>query len=560
MLHTIIAGLGWIGAALVFSAVAGGLLRAEWQDLWYWCSVAGLVCVSLYLLAQWRELLRLFERRHARYGSMAAASTLAALGILVSVNYIAAKQNRRWDLTAARQFTLSDQTVRILEALDDPMAIAVFGRDDDFDRFRSRLVEYEDVSPQISVRYIDIDKEPIETRQYDIQSYGTVVFEYGGRVERVIADKEQELTNALIKAVEGEAQTAYFVEGHGEKDIRSAERDGYNAVASALEADNFAVETIVLAQEADVPENAGVVIVAGPMTDFLPGEVDAVERYLDAGGKALFLVDPPATVDAAQLPNLSALLADWAIELGNDVVVDVSGMGQLLGTDASVPIAASYPDHPITERFSFITAFPLARSIAATPGGVGDRMAEPFVETSARSWAESDIDRLIDGGEVELQEDQGDRPGPIVIGLAVAAPVSVSTDPAAQTDAPAEADGPSDSEAPADSGAAESANPPDGSSGDADAPAREARVAVIGDSDFAANFGLGIQGNRDLFLNTVNWLAQQENLVAIRPREPEDRRITLTLDQQQRILWLSILFLPGVVFGAGVYSWWQRRD
>jgi ABC-type uncharacterized transport system involved in gliding motility auxiliary subunit len=187
-------------------------------------------------------------------------------------------------------------------------------------------------------------------------------------------------------------------------------------------------------------------------------------------------------------------------------------------------------------------------------------MAEPFVETSARSWAESDIDRLIDSGEVELQEDQGDRPGPIVIGLAVAAPVSVSADPAAQTDAPAEADGPSDPEAPADSGAAESADPPDGSSGDADAPAPEARVAVIGDSDFAANFGLGIQGNRDLFLNTVNWLAQQENLVAIRPREPEDRRITLTLDQQQRIFWLSILFLPGVILGAGVYSWWQRRD
>ena len=135
------------------------------------------------------------------------------------------------------------------------MAIAVFGRDDDFDRFRNRLVEYEDVSPQVSVRYIDIDKEPIETQQYDIQSYGTVVFEYDGRVERVIADTEQELTNALIKAVEGEAQTAYFVEGHGEKDIRSAERDGYNAVASALEADNFTVETIVLAQEADVPED-----------------------------------------------------------------------------------------------------------------------------------------------------------------------------------------------------------------------------------------------------------------------------------------------------------------
>ena len=377
---------------------------------------------------------------------MAAASTLAVLGILISVNYIAARQNRRWDLTAARQFTLSEQTVRILDGLDGPMAVTVFGRDDDFDRFRARLVEYEDVSSQISVRYIDIDKEPIEAGQYDIQSYGTVVFEYGGRLERVIADTEQELTNALIKAVEGEARKAYFVEGHGEKSVRSAERDGYNAVARALEGDNFTVETIVLAQAPDVPDDASVVIVAGPTMDLLPGEIDAITRYLGTGGKALFLVDPPASTDAPALPNLSGLLADWAIELGHDVVVDVSGMGQLLGTDASVPVAASYPEHPITERFSFITAFPLARSLAATPGGVADRMAEPFVETSARSWAESDIDRLTGSGEVELQEDQGDRSGPIVIGLAVTAPVSVdaAADPTQEAGTPAATEGPAE--------------------------------------------------------------------------------------------------------------------
>ena len=286
--------------------------------------------------------------------------------------------------------------------------------------------------------------------------------------------------------------------------------------------------------------------------DLLPGEIDAITRYLGTGGKALFLVDPPASTDAPALPNLSGLLADWAIELGHDVVVDVSGMGQLLGTDASVPVAASYPEHPITERFSFITAFPLARSLAATPGGVADRMAEPFVETSARSWAESDIDRLTGSGEVELQEDQGDRSGPIVIGLAVTAPVSVdaAADPTQEAGTPAATEGPAEAAPPENPGA----------DSDADAPAPETRVAVIGDSDFAANFGLGIQGNRDLFLNTVNWLAQQEDLVAIRPREPEDRRITLTLDQQQRIFWLSILFLPGAVLGTGVYSWWQRRD
>ena len=529
MLRKIIVGLGWVCTALTFLAVALLWFRPEWQNVWYWCAVAGFVCVSLYLLAHWREASRIFRHRQARYGSMAALSIAAVLGIFISINYIASKQNWRWDLTAARQFTLSDQTIRILEALDVPMSILVFGRDDDFGRFRSRLVEYEDVSPEVSVRYIDIDKEPIEAGQYQIQSYGTVVFEYRDRIERVTADTEQELTNAMIKAIEGESRTVYFLEGHGEKNIASAERDGYNAVVGALEGDNFTVETLVLAQREEVPDDASVVVVAGPDNDLLAGEIDALERYLGRGGKAFFLVDPQVTLDAPPLANLEQLLAAWAVELSNDIVVDVSAMGQLIGTDASVPVAASYPPHAITERFNFLTAFPLARSLTATTGGVNGRMAQPLVETSADSWAESNIDLLTSDGEVELDEAQGDVPGPVVIGLAVTAPVDTTLEPV-------------DPEV------------------DINGTATETRVAVIGDSDFASNFALGIQGNRDFFLNTVNWLAQQENLVAIRPRQPEDRRITLTANQQRRIFWLSLVFLPGLVLGTGIYSWWQRRS
>ena len=207
MLRKIILGLGWVGTALTFLAVALLWFRPEWQNVWYWCAVTGFVCVSLYLLAHWREASRVFRHRQTRYGSMAALSIAAVLGIFISINYIASRQNLRWDLTAARQFTLSDQTIRILEALDAPLSILVFGRDDDFDRFRSRLVEYEDVSPEVSVRYIDIDKEPIVPRQYQILSYGTVVFEYRDRIERVTADTEQELTNAMIRAIEGESRT-----------------------------------------------------------------------------------------------------------------------------------------------------------------------------------------------------------------------------------------------------------------------------------------------------------------------------------------------------------------
>jgi ABC-type uncharacterized transport system involved in gliding motility auxiliary subunit len=268
------------------------------------------------------------------------------------------------------------------------------------------------------------------------------------------------------------------------------------------------------------------VVIAGPKTDYLPTETDALRAYLDKGGKCLFLIDPPEKADSPPLTNLVALVKDWGIEIGTNFVVDASGIGQLFGTDASVPVAASYPQHPITDRFSVLTAFPLARSVTPIAGGAGGRTAQTIVETSAKSWAETDLKQVLAGGEVTQDAAKGDRPGPISIAAAVSAPVTAAT---AQNPA------------------------------DPDAPKPESRVVVVGDSDFAANYVLGFQGNRDLFMNMVSWLAQQENLIAIRPTEPEDRRVTLTADQQRRIMLLTLVLIPLAIIGAGVYSWWRRR-
>jgi ABC-type uncharacterized transport system involved in gliding motility auxiliary subunit len=187
---------------------------------------------------------------------------------------------------------------------------------------------------------------------------------------------------------------------------------------------------------------------------------------------------------------------------------------------------ASYPPHAITERFNFLTAFPLARSVTPVMGGVNGHNAQTFLETGPKSWAEADIRGMLTTGEVSIDEAKGDKKGPVSIGAVVTAASS----------------------------APDAATPP------ADAASKaETRVAVLGDSDFAANAGLGIQGNRDLFLNTVGWLSQQENLIAIRAKEPDDRRITLTATQQNNILWLSLLIIPGFIFASGVYTWWRRR-
>ncbi|MAP41304.1 MAG: hypothetical protein CMP01_03620 [Woeseiaceae bacterium] len=556
MLRIVITTLGWLGASLVFIAAAGRFLRADMQDVWFWCSVAGFICLCLYMLSQWRDIIRLFSTRQTRYGSLALASIVLVLGILTAINYIASRQNRRWDLTAAKQFTLSDQTIRILETLEGPAKILVFDRENDFDRLRMRLGEYENVTDHVSVDYIDIDKQPSRARQYQIQTYGTVVFEYQDRVERVVANTEQDLTNALIKAIEGTERTVYFVQGHDEKNVRSAERDGYNTIGNALELDNFFVETLVLAQQTEVPADASMLIIAGPRTDLLESEIETLQQYLERGGKVLFLMDPSAELEPAQQANIRTLLSRWGVTLGDDIVFDGSAMGQLLGTDASMPVAADYPSHPITDRFNVLTAFPLARSVEPTPGETSNLVAEAFLQTGNQSWAETDIARLTETGEVEREENQGDRPGPVTIGVAVTAAISNSTAETGNAPISEQAKSTAATEPTSDTSTLlEGAANPSG-----DGQNIETRLVVVGDSDFAANYSLGIQGNRDLFLNIANWLTQQETLVAIRPREPEDRRITLTADQQLRILWLSVFMIPGVVLGTGIYTWWLGRQ
>ena len=556
MLRIVITTLGWLGPSLVFIAAAGRFFRTDLQDVWFWCSVTGFICLFLYMLSQWRDIIRLFSTRQMRYGSLALSSIVLVLGILTAINYIASRQNRRWDLTAAKQFTLSDQTIRILETLEGPAKILVFNRENDFDRLRMRLVEYENVTDQVSVDYIDIDKQPSLARQYQIQTYGTVVFEYQDRVERVVANTEQDLTNALIKAIEGTERTVYFVQGHGERNVRSAERDGYNAIGDALGLDNFLIETLVLAQQPEVPADASMIVIAGPRTDLFEVEIETLQQYLERGGKVLFLVDPSAELEPAQDTNIRNLLSRWGVTLGDDIVVDGSAMGQLLGTDASVPVAADYPSHPITDRFNVLTAFPLARSVEPTPDGTSNLIAEAFLQTGSQSWAETDITRLTQTSEVELEENQGDRPGPVTIGVAVTAAISRSITETGKATLSEQSESTARPEPTSDASTLlESAANPSG-----DAQNIETRLVVVGDSDFAANYSLGIQGNRDLFLNIANWLTQQENLVAIRPREPEDRRITLTADQQLRILWLSVFMIPGVVLGTGIYTWWLGRQ
>ncbi|HVZ19782.1 MAG TPA: Gldg family protein [Vicinamibacterales bacterium] len=525
--------LSWIGLALVVAALVirvgpttgSTFIRPEWDKYAPYLAYAGLALVLIYTLGQWREIAEYFRNRQARYGAVAGASVLIVLGILIAVNYLSTQKNKRWDLTANKQYSLSDQTVKLLKSLTAPVKIMVFDKPDQFDTFHGHLDAYAYESPKVTVEYIDADKQPVETKQFDVQTYGTIVIQYMGRTEHVTSNTEQDITNGLIKAINPQTKKVYFLQGHGEKDPASSDRGGYNGIAAALKRDNYEFDKLVLAQTNEIPKDATEIIIAGPKSDILDSEAALLKDYLNKQGKLFVMLDPPDNLkQPTPMPNVTGLLKDWGIDATNSVVVDVSGRTSV----ATVPVAAPpYPGHPITDNFNLLTMFPLARAITAEKGDTA-HPATSFIQTSARSWAETNFAELQDTKSLAPEPDKGDLAGPVSIGAAV-------TVAAGGTDAkPASNEG-------------------------ADQKKPETRVAAIGDSDFASNAYLGVEGNSDLFMNTVNWLSQQENLISIRARDAADRRITVTANGMTWLFWMSIVLIPAAVFFSGFMTWLRRR-
>ena len=368
--------LGWIGTALVAVALGIWWLKPEWDQYRQYLAMGGLVLILVYLAAQWKESATGASARQTKMGTMSVVSIVAMLAILSAINYLSVRQNKRWDFTANQVFSLSEQTLKVLQGLDAPAKITVFDQSANFDRFRDRLEEYTYQSRQLSVDYVDIDRNPARAKAANVQTAGTMVLEYKGRVERISQPEEQEIANAFIKATTGQERKVLFTQGHGEKDPAASDRLGYSSVADALKGDNYAFDKLVLAQSPTVPDGTSAVVIAGPRTDFFPGEIDALKAYLAKGGSVFAMVDPVEKAGEGQMPNLAAFLKDWGFTIDDDVVVDASGVGQIFGAGPTVPVAASYPSHPITEGFNLMTAYPLSRSI--TTAAVDGKKPMPF--------------------------------------------------------------------------------------------------------------------------------------------------------------------------------------
>jgi ABC-type uncharacterized transport system involved in gliding motility auxiliary subunit len=493
--------------------------------------IAALALVLLHLVLRWEDVARGLGRRQLKYGTNTLVLVAVVLGLLGAANYLASRHTKRFDLTKDQRYSLSDQTRKVLAGLKDDVKITYFQRQRDMERGQDRLKEYQALSPKLKVEFVDPMQSPAKAQAYDVRGpWPILVVERADKRERVSNDGEQDVTNALIKITREGKKTVCLVEGEGERSGEESGERGFSGVKSALTKSLYDVKSVFLMREKAVPADCTVLVVGGPEKDLLPETTTAIRDFVKKGGKALVMVEAELK---EHYPNLVALLKDWNIEAGNDVVVDVSGMGQLFGFSELAPLAIEYPWHAITKDFRLPTLYGGARSVQAGKGTVEGVSAQDLVKTSAQSWAESD---LALKGPIKFEEGK-DRMGPI----SLAAVATVKAPTPAPTPAPSPAASPAPSPAPEEP------------------KALEGRVVAVGDADFASNALLGFQGNQDFFLNAVAWLAEDADLISIRPKEPENQALFLSRQAQQNVAWVALVILPALFVVLGVVAWWRRR-
>ena len=467
--------------------------------------IAGAVFSIASLVANFSAIRGYFKRRSTKLGTNTIVMSGAVVAIIGLINFLGYRHHKRIDLTAEKLYSLSDQTRKIVSSLNRDIRVIRFGKQED-QELSDRMAEYRDLSSHLSYERIDLQANPQMKTQYKGARDGGVMVVSGSRTEHLDDIGEQAITSAILKVTRETLKKICFVEGHGEKPLTTGAEDrgeNFSAVDGALKNENYETKAISLTEGREVPLECDVLVLAGPKQPLFPQEVAMIGKYLEGGGKALLLLDPETN------PGLEDVLRAWGIELGNDTIVEMGAGGIFFGTGAAVPLAHAAGPHAITKDFGTAsTLFPFARSVNIISGSLRDAVTTELLKTTESAFAETELKE----GKAEFTKGK-DKEGPITI--AVAATKSVAD--------------------------------------------KEARLVVMGDSDFATNAFVGKGYNGDLFLNTINWLAQDEALISIRPKSPTARKVNLTDSEQNQLFWLTLVFMPLAVLGSGVYIWWKRR-
>lgn len=451
---------------------------------------------------------------------------LAVLGLLawLSTVYVA-----RWDWTYGHRNTLSAPSRHLLASLSGPIRITAFATPNEALRssIRTLVDKYRRVDRHVHLKFVDPNRAPDEVRSLGITANGEMVVNYQGRTQTVKRRSESALTNALARVARSAKRRVVFITGHGEMSPKGGGKFGMQSFAHALQQQGFRIGTLNLANTPKIPAKTSVLVIAGPQTDYLPGEVHIIEHYVRHGGNLLWLDNPDST------HGLQPLAGMLHLSLPHGTIVDATS--PMFGVrDVRWLVLTRYQASPITRGFDSETLYPGATAVEVDKK-TGHWQVTPFLKSRGlpRSWLETG--KLQ--GQIAYNPKQGDQAGPLDVGIAMTRP------------------------RPGSAGAATSARPAKSAGrGRAQGKHRlQQRVVVMGDAYFLANAYLGTGGNQALGMNIINWLSHDNRFINIHPVKAPDRTLALGAATEEVMVYGFLVMLPLLLMMMGLSIWMRRR-
>jgi ABC-type uncharacterized transport system involved in gliding motility auxiliary subunit len=427
---------------------------------------------------------------------------IAAAGLVV---WLVKDSRVQWDLTSGQRNSLSDATRNVLNNMKGPIKVTAYAstRDAAQGNLRQLIADfvapYQRAKPDVTLQFIDPTNNPNETKAANVRVDGELIVTYGSRSEHLTGLSEQSMANMLQRLLRGKEQQVGYLIGHGEPSLDGRANFDLGSFGQQLSIKGFRIAPLNLAVAPEVPDNISVLVLTSPRAPLQKGEVSKIRTYLERGGNLLWLIDQ------GSLNGLEPIAEYLGLTLSPGVVIDPFGVK--LGAAPTTAIGVAYGMHPITDSFTLNTVFPFARKIETKPEN-GDWHATRLVEVAQSGWLE------VDDINKDLRYDQGrDVPGPITIAVALERKVKD----------------------------------------------KDQRVTLVGGSGFLANAFVGNGGNVDLGVNTLNWLAQDENLITIQPRATVDSQLKLTQGGLNLLGFMFLVLVPAIFLFTGGMIWWRRR-
>lgn len=551
--------LFWVGLCTTTAGLVAGFARGTWSFLTIFVAVGG-IFLTLVSAGLWSgQFQELSQKRAARAGTDALIATLSLIVILGWLNFLTVRYADSVDLTETQLFTLSPQTQQLVENLTQPLKVWIF-EPNPFPPDRDLLVRYGKLSPNFEYEFVDPQVEIGLSRRYNVEQQGEVHLDYGNKSQLVQTLREGQplseiqITNGIEKILRDRSPKVYFLQGHGELPLEPVE-GGLSQAVSSLQERGYVVEPLDLSAVPRIPEDTTVLAIAAPERPLFRGEQEAVKAYLqqEDGGGLLLLLAPNSNA------GVGDILEDWGLELDTRLAIDASGTGGVIGYSPTTPLVNRYGTHPITIEFgNRFSVYPLSTPVIIEEKE--DINAVPLVMTNEESWAERDL--TSDTLEFDPEEDLA---GPINIGVALERTLKSEEN---SNENEEEVEETENNEENADTDSVENENEEETDTNEIDSEEEEekdndgpkVRMVIFGNASFATNGWFEQQFNSDVFLNSIKWLADEdEQLLSIRPKELSNRRINLTPELAALLGWLAIAFFPLCAFiGAGAI-WWIKR-